>query len=122
MTETCLPIVTWLKNWFYDKTDIDTLNPWTTHRDDSSYKIYYNNDYVKVIFSLSTSGNYTTSWTEFGATPFDDSKVVPPNPVYFFVAGNVIAQIRTNSDKLRVRCVSGTYSGTLYGTVIYPRS
>lgn len=24
MTETCLPIVTWLKNWFYSKTEIDT--------------------------------------------------------------------------------------------------
>lgn len=27
MTQTCLPFVTWLKSWFYDKSDVDNLIP-----------------------------------------------------------------------------------------------
>jgi hypothetical protein len=95
---------------------------WKTYRNDNSYKIFYDDKFVKFIFSLGTSTSLTTSWTEFGASVFDDSKIIPPNPVYLFVGDNVIGQIRNTSPKFRVRCLSGTFNGTLYGCITYPRS
>lgn len=72
MTETCLPIVNWLKNWFYGKSETDTLlnakqdtlTEWETITLTNG-KLYVNTDLRLCELHYSKSHNLTSAntWT-----------------------------------------------------------
>lgn len=90
MTETCLPIVNWLKNWFYGKSETDTLlsgkqdtlTGWETITLTNG-TLYVNTDLRLCELHYSTSNGFTTAntWT-FIETVSEISNYPPTTTLY----------------------------------------
>lgn len=96
---------------------------WKTYRNDSNYLVTYNDEYVSYKFNYtSRSGSLGTSWWELGADVVPDT-LRPANNIFFFVGNLVVANIRPDMPKLRVKSVSGSIPApfTLSGEVLYRR-
>jgi hypothetical protein len=96
---------------------------WKTYRNDSNYITKYNDEYVYYKFDYtSSSGSLGTSWWELGAEVVPDT-LRPANNIFFFVGNLVVANIRPDAPKLRVKSVSGSIPApfTLSGEVLYRR-
>lgn len=95
---------------------------WKQYRNDNSYKVYYNDEYVWFRFDIS-GANANTSWTELGANVFPDAFIRPSTNVFFFIGmTGYIGNVRPDSPKFRYRSQTGSGNNlTFTGEVMWRR-
>lgn len=110
MTETCLPIVQWLKNWFYDETEIDTaLNGKanSTH----SHSISDITDLFTYVISSSDYNPNIDDIVTITVRVYDPSGNIVPNHPFTLNADGTAVSLTTNSNGI----VTHTYTCDSWG-------
>ena len=97
---------------------------WKTYTDSTNYVVKYNDKLVYFKFSYTGSaGSLTTDWWELGANVFQDDWIKPQGSIVFFVGNPVIANVRKDNSKIRVKTLTGTIPApfTLEGETVWKR-
>ena len=96
---------------------------WKEYSNNENYKIFYNDEYVWFGFYFyGSTGTITSSWTELGASVFNDSFIRPSKSVFFLIGNVVIGQVRSDNAKFRFKSLSNINAPfTLEGEVMWKR-
>ena len=97
---------------------------WKTYTDTTNYTVKYNDEFVYFKFYYTGSaGSLSTDWWELGANVFQDDWIKPQGAIVFFVGNPVIANVRKDNTKVRVKTLTGTIPApfTLEGETMWKR-
>lgn len=128
--KTITGIVTWLRNWFYTKPEVDSListggtdiGTYTTYLDNANYTIKYN-DYRVIIDVHIRSTTFPVTLSNFGADVIP-ADCLPSQPVTVPLQNvNAIVSIRDNSQGIWRKSNTGSVigSGGCYCHIEYSR-